>query len=310
MKVVYVRGGLGNQLFQYAFACYVRQMTSEQVSLCWKIYKNDQRNLWLNLFPITLPFFLKKQRRFYKKHVLSKQWYSPFLLFLKKTDLKIVTEDRSLPLEQQVYPDEKNVFYDGYWQYANMVSGVRDVLLKELQPFPTPGAESQKIANRICNCEVATAIHLRTAWGSGMDITDSKQKIHWQHSQTSLSRNYYVKAINQIKDVCGSSSFFVFADDPAMAKSVLSGIKFPGEVFYLSHHNRTDLEDLFLMQLCQNFILSNSSFAWWGHWFSHALRPRQKSLVIMPENWIGYGTDRSRSLQLRTHEQVLLISDN
>ena len=312
MKVVVVQGGLGNQLFQYAFACYLRKKTSEQVQVYWKSNAGVSRNLWLKLFPITLPFVSDKKSKYYRKHILrkKKKWYSQFLFALNNFQFKVVAENKSLPLEQQIYPNERNVFYDGYWQYASMVNSVRDLLLRELQPFPTPGAESQKIADRIRNSKMATAIHLRTAWRYGLDITDNKQKTHFKHSQTSLSCNYYMKAINHIKNVCDSSTFFVFADDPDMARSLLSGIDFAGNVFYLSHHNRTDLEDLFLMQLCQNFILSNSSFAWWGHWFSYALRPYRKSLVMMPENWMGYGTDRSRSLQLQAHDKVLLISDD
>ncbi len=262
----------------------------------------------MNNLPITLQFLSGAQKRFfYRKSVGKSKWYYPLL---RRQEYEEVIEDPSLPLEQQVYLNGKNIFYKGYWQSAGIVNSVRDVLLRELQPFPKLSAESQKLAAKISACGVTTAVHLRTAWKDGMDITDSKKKIYFQHSQTSLSRNYYVNAINHIKDFCGSSTFFVFADDPAAAKSVLSGIDFPGDVFYLSHHQRSDWEDLFLMQLCQNFILSNSSFSWWGHWFSYALNPYRKSLVIMPENWMGYGTDRSRSLRLQTHDQVLLISDS
>ena len=41
------------------------------------------------------------------------------------------------------------------------------------------------------------------------------------------------------------------------------------------------LESLELLKMCDDFIISNSSFAWWGAYLSQNLH----KTVIMPENW-------------------------
>ena len=41
--------------------------------------------------------------------------------------------------------------------------------------------------------------------------------------------------------------------------------------------NNRDYEDLFLMAACDEHIVANSTFSWWGAWISggHAILPRE-----------------------------------
>ena len=42
------------------------------------------------------------------------------------------------------------------------------------------------------------------------------------------------------------------------------------------------MEDLLLMSMCDNQIISNSSFSWWGAWLT-----RNKGVKIAPKKWFG-----------------------
>jgi hypothetical protein len=44
--------------------------------------------------------------------------------------------------------------------------------------------------------------------------------------------------------------------------------------------NNTEIEDLFLISQCDNVIMSNSSFSWWGHFLG-----KQKETVVAPTRW-------------------------
>ena len=42
-------------------------------------------------------------------------------------------------------------------------------------------------------------------------------------------------------------------------------------------------EDLQLMTMCDNHIIANSSFSWWGSWLGH----NESKKVIAPSRWFG-----------------------
>ena len=48
-------------------------------------------------------------------------------------------------------------------------------------------------------------------------------------------------------------------------------------------NNYWDCEGLWLLSLCDHFIISNSTFSWWGAWLSRT----ENKVVIAPETWFG-----------------------
>jgi len=71
----------------------------------------------------------------------------------------------------------------------------------------------------------------------------------------------------------------VVSDDIEWCKE---NIKLPNVVFndnnkYFNH------ESLWLLSLCDHFIISNSTFSWWGAWLSRT----DNKVVISPDTWFG-----------------------
>ena len=80
-----------------------------------------------------------------------------------------------------------------------------------------------------------------------------------------------------IKHLPKCEKYIVLSDDMDWCKN---NIKINDVIFV---ENYWDWCGLWLMSLCNNFILSNSSFSWWGAYLS---RDKNKK-VISPSTWVG-----------------------
>lgn len=90
------------------------------------------------------------------------------------------------------------------------------------------------------------------------------------------SINYYHSALELID----SKNILIFSDDIFWCKNNLN-IK-NKNVIYIS--DNPDYIDLWLISLCKNNIMANSSFSWWGAW----LNQNKNKKVIAPSIWFGF----------------------
>ena len=88
---------------------------------------------------------------------------------------------------------------------------------------------------------------------------------------------YYTRSIDYMKNI-GVKHFYVFSDDIEWCKNF-----FPNtENFHFITGNHV-VKDLCLMSICNNNIIANSSFSWWGAW----LNKNMDKKVIAPSVWFG-----------------------
>jgi hypothetical protein len=85
--------------------------------------------------------------------------------------------------------------------------------------------------------------------------------------------NYYDDAIEIMKNN-NVKEFLVFSDDVLWCARNFIGMEF-------TLVKDIDYNELFLMTYCDNSILSNSSFAWWGCWLGDPIS------VVAPKKWLG-----------------------
>jgi hypothetical protein len=90
-----------------------------------------------------------------------------------------------------------------------------------------------------------------------------------------LGMDYFQQAMNMIK----SPYYIVFSDDIEWCK-----MYFRGENIEFSE-GRSPADDLALYSSCENSIIANSSFSWWGAW----LNKNPSKIVIAPQQWFGPG---------------------
>ena len=87
--------------------------------------------------------------------------------------------------------------------------------------------------------------------------------------------SYYVEAMGILDDE--TDYYLVFSDDIEWCKNNFIGDKF----VYID--SEIDYIDLFLMARCDNNIICNSSFSWWGAW----LNKNENKKVVAPTLWFG-----------------------
>jgi hypothetical protein len=87
-----------------------------------------------------------------------------------------------------------------------------------------------------------------------------------------LPMSYYEQAIS----LFDNKRFIVFSDDKAWCRE-----NFKGDKFLFANGN--EVEDLYLMSMCESHIIANSSFSWWGNYLSGS------KIVIAPskDKWFG-----------------------
>ena len=89
-----------------------------------------------------------------------------------------------------------------------------------------------------------------------------------------VSSEYMNKALEYIPSI---EQILFISDDISWCKNNLVGLLSVYLENYLPH------EQLWIMSFCSHFILSNSSFSWWGAYLSQ----NENKIVIAPETWFG-----------------------
>ena len=92
------------------------------------------------------------------------------------------------------------------------------------------------------------------------------------------SLDYYMDSISHLEFQYPEIKFIVFSDDPDWCRS-----NFNEDKFIMCDINDHYIE-MCAMSLCDDNIIANSSFSWWGAW----LNQKEDKTVIAPSRWFGH----------------------
>ena len=279
MIVCRLWGGLGNQLFQYAFAYTVAKNTGQNLMLDVSFFeKQTLRGYKLNQFNIKeneiidideIPKRIismknkgiNKLIRIFPDFFLQvyPQWW-----YLKETRYKYkhVNYDRL---------KKHNVYLDGYWQCEKYFAELREDLIEQFQLTKDLSNQAKAIKNRI-NTTKSVSVHIRRG-----DYT----KIRYSRHLYLLEKEYFYKALDEINQIVNNPTIFFFSDDIEWVKKEF-GINSQYEFIQLTGEN-ADLEEFTLMRQCNHNIISNSTFSWWAAW----LNTNSNKIIISPERYFG-----------------------
>lgn len=253
MKLVHLHGGLGNQMFQYAFA----KSLGLDIWLREEFYSDNYRNLELNKLNCSI---------FHKTSFLYKILH-PLTVNLKH--FKIINENKEFTYCPEFYILKGNIYYKGYFQNINYFKHLRPQLLKEFTPKKTFDNKNKIILDFIKNSN-SVSVHIRRT-----DYSNYKEL----YGETDL--NYYQKAFNFITKEINDPTFFFFSDNMEYVRKHFQNLQYP-HYFVDINYGENSYKDMFLMKECKNNIITNSTFSWWAAW----LNENPYKIVICPNYWI------------------------
>lgn len=164
----------------------------------------------------------------------------------------------------------KNYYFDGYWQNKKYLEPVKDLVIQEMRP-------EEKLKEYIENKygflrDNSVSLHIRR--------TDYLSLSNYYYI---LDESYYNKALSYFnKDI----KIAIFSDDIEWCKSNIKN----KNIYFIEE---SPIVDLRIMSICENNIIANSTFSFWGAY----LNENKKKKVICPRNWFK-------------EEYSLLISNN
>lgn len=273
MVVAQLTGGIGNQLFQYAFGLALSRKL--QVSLHLDISSFAQRPYLdraysLGIFPIKAHLIRKKidLHNFYKLpsiplRVCRKLGISCFL-----PSFTTLQEDFFSFQEEYVNAQSKYIYVTGYFQSEKYFQSVSEDLREQLVFSPSLWQPNDQtgIKTSILNAECPVSVHIRRG-----DYLNSGG------GHYALPISYYERAMNSMIEKYPACTFFIFSDDIKWCMDSLSC--FRERCVFVGNTNQ--YQDLHAMTLCHHNIIANSSFSWWGAW----LNPNRSKTVIAPAKW-------------------------
>ena len=277
MIIVKLMGGLGNQMFQYAFGKHLATKNKTELKLDTTFLldrtppKNEHfvfRNYDLSIFNINEQFATIEEINKYTKRTSN--------VFLDKTLNKLLGTKKSYVKDLKLHflpkhlTISKNVYIEGYWQSEKYFKSISDELRQKDFVFKEPLMEiSESLMQQIRSVN-AVCVNVRR----GDFVTNS--------FHGTMGSDYYKKAENLLIKKYTDLEIFVFSDEIDWCEENLN---FSVPTHFISHkYAGNKFQDyLRLMSACKHFIIPNSSFAWWAVWFS--LNPNK--MVIAPKQWVN-----------------------
>jgi hypothetical protein len=169
----------------------------------------------------------------------------------------------------EVNPVEENTVFDGYFQSTKNWFGFDDQIREIFQP-------SQEVIDELrskypqLNQPKTLSIHVRRG-----------EYLQFPEIHPTISVEYIQEALKIIGEY---STVFLFTEDesrwPGSRDFVMNNFSFPNVVF---PNEDQDWKELYLMGLCENHIISNSTFSWWATF----LNKNKNKKIVCPSRWFG-----------------------
>lgn len=278
MIVIKIIGGLGNQMFQYAFyKSLLEKEIDVKVDISsfdnYKIHNGYEIEKIFNICPIKATI-----DECYKAGLPKNNFVNRVLrkLHIEKNKGNYYQQGiiESLQYKSDYFNYNRNAYLEGYWASYKWFQDIDYEIRKDFTFVHKLDDQNKVIAADILNNN-SVSLHIRRGDYLKYDI---------YHGICTID-GYYNKAIDYIKKRVENAKFFIFSNDMNWCKQNLK----LDNIYYVD--NNTGLnsyKDMQLMSLCKHNIVANSSFSFWG---GH-LNQNPEKIVICPHKFLNLNYEK------------------
>ena len=263
MRLIKMIGGLGNQMFIYAFYLQMRKRFPGT-----RIDLSDMRHYHAhNGYELDRVFGIS-DREFCIAKPLKK--VLEFLFFKVILERKQNLETMEAFTKSYAYPF---LYFKGFYQserfFKDVEGEVRQAFAFDLNKA---NAESQTLARKIQENPHAVSLHVRRG--------DYMEPKFYKRYGTVCSQAYFQRAVEMMLAQVPQAHFYIFSDD---VEWVQQNLRLPRATVVSCNRGADSWQDMMLMSLCRHNIICNSTFSWWGAW----LNANPEKRVIAPSRWLA-----------------------
>lgn len=274
MIIVNLKGGLGNQMFQYAMGRALASSTNQVLKLDLG-FLNNQTNATIRDYELSI----LNVREEFASHQDTKKYKNLWTKILHK----FFPAYRSNPYVKEKYFDFDPAiaslaggrYVDGHWMSEKYFSSIEATIRFEFTFRKNILAEGKFLHDQILNSN-SVCVQVRRG-----DYVNNPT-VSKRHQTTSLA--YFEQGISFMKAKVPNPVFFVFSDDIKWCEENFKGV---GNIHFvekeLAGKGAGNSDYLQLMIACKHFVISNSTFAWWAAW----LCTNPGKIVVAPMNWFN-----------------------
>ena len=295
---VKLRGGLGNQLFQYAYAKKIAFKYNAKKIILDTSYFNKQhiRNLDFDKYELPQNVLLSNSTdiifdiaylifRFTDKICFKiKKQHRKESLFFSRFGFFFCDKYFSKPVNCK----KMNVaYFAGYFQDATSLMDIRNELNNDLQIKNGLSQKAQNFLSQIIQEKVI---------GVSIRIGNDYQKFGWPV----CTREYYEAGIKKIFELTGCKKVIVFSDCIEKIKNEKWFSEY--ETIFVCGCN--SVESLELLKKCNYFVIANSTFSWWGAY----LNELENKIIIAPKYF--YANKEMKKSKLHINGAIYLDNNS
>lgn len=272
--IVRLRGGLGNQLFQYAAGRSIAARSAVPMMLDTKsgfLGDPNKRSCLLGAFELSKTaleadstgygFRTELRRRFLRRYEILRlqllgKYFTPSINRLRVSGPTVL---------------------DAYCQSPRYFGHMEEALRKDMAFKAIPAGLDPELATELGQTN-SVCVHARRLLGVCTDAAKTRSSVVSYYGACGAS--YYRNALSRLVSEYGALTAYLFSDDLKWAREHVRSLAVDGCTIKVIEEEDA-VKSFYLMRLCKHFVLANSTFGWWAAW----LGERTGKTVRVPSVW-------------------------